>query len=194
MARWLVCSVLLASPLMLHAAQPSFDCTKVETGSIAELVCQTPQLAQLDAKLAEVYRQARAKAQNEHPPVLKAEQRGWLKGRDDCWKATDKTACVAGSYTLRIAELQARYQLITGKGPVFYQCDGLPAKEVVATYYATEPPTALVEFGDSTSLMYLQPSGSGARYQGRNESLWEHHGEARVTWGYQAAEMQCTQR
>jgi hypothetical protein len=27
------------------------------------------------------------------------------------------------------------------------------------------------------SLMYLAPSGSGAKYQGRNESLWEHGGE-----------------
>ncbi|WP_394560966.1 MliC family protein [Aquipseudomonas alcaligenes] len=193
MSRFVLFSLLLASPLALQAA-PSFDCAKVEAGSIAELVCQTPQLAQLDVKLAEVYQQASAKAQNEHPPMLKAEQRGWLKGRDECWKADDKPQCVADSYTRRIAELQARYQLIAGKGPVFYQCDGQPAKEVVATYYATEPPTALVEFGDSSSLMYLQPSGAGARYQGQNESLWEHQGEAVVTWGYQAPEMRCLLR
>lgn len=187
-------AVLLAMPMLGQAAQPSYDCAKVEVGSIAELVCQTPALAELDVKLAGVYQQASDKAKNEHPPTLKAEQRGWIKGRDECWKADDKPRCVSDSYSQRIAELQARYQLVPGKGPVFYQCDDQPAKEVVATYYATEPPTAIVEFGDGTSLMYLQPSGSGARYQGRNESLWEHQGEARVVWGYQAAEMRCKLR
>ena len=42
--------------------------------------------------------------------------------------------------------------------------------------------------------MYLQPSASGARYQGRNESLWEHQGEARITWGPRAPQMRCAKR
>lgn len=54
-----------------------------------------------------------------------------------------------------------------------------------------QPPTLVAENGDSVSLMYLQPSGSGARYAGRNESLWEHAGEATITWGYGAAPMTC---
>ena len=41
------------------------------------------------------------------------------------------------------------------------------------------------------SLMLVEQSASGARYQGRNESFWEHQGEARVTWGYGAKEMTC---
>jgi membrane-bound inhibitor of C-type lysozyme len=40
--------------------------------------------------------------------------------------------------------------------------------------------------------MYLQPSGSGSKYQGRNEILWEHQSEAMITWGYGTAEMRCT--
>ena len=42
--------------------------------------------------------------------------------------------------------------------------------------------------------MVLQPSASGARYQGGNESLWEHQGAARIVWGFGAAEMRCTVR
>ena len=42
--------------------------------------------------------------------------------------------------------------------------------------------------------MYLEQTASGARYQGQNESLWEHHGEAIVVWGYQEPEMHCTAR
>ncbi|AYC32569.1 DUF1311 domain-containing protein [Pseudomonas cavernae] len=185
--------LLLATPLPLLAQgdAPSFDCGKVDAGSIEALVCESPALAKLDRQLAAVYKQASAKAVNEHPPMLKAEQRGWIKGRDDCWKADDKTQCVTDSYRQRIAELQARYQLIEGTGPVRYECDGQPAKEVVATFYPTDPASAVVEFGDSTSLMYQQPAASGARYQGNNESLWEHHGEATVVWGYEAPEMKC---
>lgn len=186
----LVCSTLLAS-LPALAAKPSFDCSKAEPGSIEEMVCQSPELTDLDLKLADAYKAASQKAVNQQPNLLKAEQRGWIKGRNDCWKSDNRNACVADSYRQRTAELQARYQLIAGKAPVHYACDGNPAKEVITTFFATEPPTALVEYGDSTSLMYLQPAASGARYQGQNESFWEHHGEAVVVWGYEAPEMKC---
>ncbi len=36
-----------------------------------------------------------------------------------------------------------------------------------------------------------QPATSGARYQGRNDTLWEHEGKARITWGYNTPEMRC---
>ncbi|GAB3395330.1 hypothetical protein GCM10027514_42580 [Azotobacter armeniacus] len=95
------------------------------------------------------------------------------------------------NYQLRIAELQARYRLVPGSGPFTFACDDQPGSEVIATFFPTEPPILNAERGDSVSLMYLQPSGSGARYQGRNESFWEHQGEAMVTWGYGAPEMRC---
>ena len=174
-----------------QAAGPSFDCGKVEAGSVEELVCRDADLAAADRKLAEVYAQALQKAGNEQPPVLKALQRGWIKGRDDCWKAEDKRACVADAYRLRTAELQARYRLLPPTGAATYLCDGQPGNEVTATFFATDPPTAIAERGDQVSLMYQQPSGSGAKYQGRNETLWEHQGEALITWGYGSPEMRC---
>jgi uncharacterized protein len=177
-----------------RAEGPSFDCGKVEAGSIEEMVCKDKGLAALDRKLAEVYSAASQKAVNEHPPVLKAEQRGWIKGRNDCWKSADRRKCVEDNYRLRIAELQARYRLVPGNGPVTYACDGDPKNEVVVTYFQTDPPTLIAERGDQVSLMYLQPSGSGAKYQGRNESLWEHQGEAAITWGYGSPEMRCTKK
>jgi uncharacterized protein len=176
------------------AAGPSFDCAKVEAGSIEEMICQDAALSALDRKLAEVFAAASAKAANEHPPVLKAEQRGWIKGRDDCWKSDDKRACVQTEYERRIAELQARYRLVPSKGPFAWACDGNPANEVVITFFETDPPTAIAERGDSTSMMYAAPSGSGARYVGRNESYWEHQGTATIQWGYEAPEMKCTKQ
>jgi len=49
----------------------------------------------------------------------------------------------------------------------------------------------IVERGDSGSFMYLQSSGSGTKYQGRNETFWEHQGEALITRGYGAPEIHC---
>ena len=176
------------------AEGPSFDCSKAEAGSIEEMVCKDKELSGLDRKLSEVYAAASRKAVNEQPPVLKAEQRGWVKGRNDCWKSDDKRKCVADNYRLRIAELQARYRLVPGNGPVTYFCDGDPKNEVVATFFQTDPPTLIAERGDQVSLMYLQPSGSGSKYQGRNETLWEKAGEAVITWGYGSPEMRCMRK
>lgn len=175
------------------AAEPAFDCAKAD-GAIEELICQDDQLAALDRKLAEVYAAASRKAANEHPPVLKAEQRGWIKGRNECWKSDDPRTCTESEYRHRIAELQARYRLVPEKGPFWFTCDGDPRNEVVVTFFETEPPTLIAERGDQVSLMVRQPSGSGAKYQGRNETFWEHQGEATIVWGYDAPEMRCVRK
>jgi len=173
------------------AERPAFDCSKATAGSIEALICQDDDLARLDRTLADVYASALAKVANQHPPTLRAEQRGWIKGRNECWKSDDRHRCVAGEYRRRIAALQARYRLVPGRGPFAFACDGSRANEIVATFFPTDPPTLIAERGDSVSLMYLEPAASGARYRGRNEMFWEHQGEARVTWGHGAPEMQC---
>jgi uncharacterized protein len=192
-------AILLASTCWLFTGKvfaegPSFDCGKVKPGSIEEMVCKDDKLAALDRKLAEVYGAASRKAVNEHSPVLNVEQRGWIEGRNDCWKSADKRRCVEDAYMLRIAEFQTRYRLVPATGPVFYVCDGDPRNEVVATFFETDPPTLIAERGDQVSLMYLQPAGSGSKYQGQNESLWEHQGEAIIIWGYGSPEMRCKRK
>lgn len=174
------------------AQAPSFDCSKLADNapSAEKLVCSDPALAALDRQLADTYKAAQMKAVNEHPPTLKAEQRGWIKGRNECWKSGDLAACVAQSYRTRNAELQARYRLVAMKGPFSWRCGD--NSEVIISYFDTDPATAIAERGDSVSLMFVDPSGSGARYQGPNESVWEHQGEAEVVWGYGAPALKCT--
>ena len=118
-------------------------------------------------------------------------QRGWIKGRDDCWKNDDERRCVQQAYQLRITELQARYRLVSFAGPIRLRCNDQPGSELVVTYFHTEPPTLIAERGDSDSLMYLEPSASGARYVGRNEMYWEKGQQATLVWGYQAPPIQC---
>ena len=44
--------------------------------------------------------------------------------------------------------------------------------------------------GISQVLAWQEPSGSGAKYQGRNVSFWEHQGEAQLNW--YGEQMTCT--
>lgn len=173
------------------ARGPSYSCARIAPGSIEAMVCADAALSALDRTLAEVYARASKKAAKERPSTLRAEQSGWVKGRNDCWKSGDKPACVRDAYVRRIAELQARYRLVPVVATVRYVCDGQPANEVIATYFGTEPATLIAERGDSVSLMYVEPVASGAKYVGRNEWLWEHQGEATVVWGYGSLEMRC---
>ena len=189
--RWLWLSALLLVSGSTLAQGPAFKCDKVEADSIEALICQDADLAALDQQLALVYAEASKKAVNEHPATLKAEQRGWIKGRDDCWKSQDQKLCVSDSYHQRIVELQARYRLVDSVGPVTWLCDGDSRNQVVVTFFKTDPATLIAERGDSTSLMTQQISASGSRYLGRNESFWEHQGEATIVWGYGAKEMKC---
>jgi uncharacterized protein len=138
----------------------SFPCDKVEAGSIEAMICGDEELSALDRTLSGVYAAASRKAVGQHPPLLAAEQKGWIKGRDDCRKSDDTRGCVRNEYRRRIAALQARYRLVPGKGPVRYICDNNPANEVIVTYFPTDPQTLIAERGDSASLMYVQRSGS----------------------------------
>jgi uncharacterized protein YecT (DUF1311 family) len=193
---------LTAAPLW--AEGPAFDCTKAE-GEVEKLICQDEELAALDRKLDEVYKAALAKARDEMPRILKTEQRGWIKGRNECWKAqgednpvfltaswqaTSMKECVEGQYRIRTSELQALYRLVSMKGPVFYGCEGNPANEVVATFFETHPPTARVERGDRAVTAWLVPAASGSKYEGQNLELWTKGDEATVTWLEE--ELRCT--
>lgn len=179
-------------PLVAWSASPSFECTKVRQGSVPDQVCRDDELSRLDRKLAEVYAAARRKAADQRPPRLAAEQRGWIKGRDDCWKSEDRRGCIAESYRRRTAELQAQYRLVAGVGPVRYACNGNPADEVVVNLFATEPPVLIAERGDQVSIMFRTNAAAVSGYVGRNESFREEGTEAVVRWGYGSPEMRCT--
>jgi len=105
-------SILFTTILLtatLYANQPSFDCSKVKKNSSEGLICSSDELMDLDNELAAVYKQALPKASKDD--MLKAHQRGWIKGRNDCWKAEDEKKCMADEYKLRIKELKEKYAL-----------------------------------------------------------------------------------
>ena len=176
-----------------QAKGPTFDCAKAQ-GEVEQLICRDKSLAALDRKLDEVYKAALAKARDDVPQLLRTEQRGWIKGRNECWKAKDGTyltaswqaknvrECVEGTYRIRISELQATMRLVPPKGPVFFSCENNPANEVVATFFETDPPTARLERGDQTVTAWLVPAASGSKYEGQNVEFRTNGKEATVTW------------
>lgn len=66
---------------------PSYACDRVAAGSVEAMICQDPALSRLDRRLAAAYATARRMAANERPPRLVAEQRGWIKGRNEAFEA-----------------------------------------------------------------------------------------------------------
>ncbi|MBB3176635.1 MliC family protein [Variovorax sp. Sphag1AA] len=164
-------SLLLTTASPAMAASPSFSCA-TPSGAAEEAVCKDDTLAALDRETARLYRLASstrglgAKEKKE----LVAYQRGWIKGRNDCWKAADANACIRDSYMVRIGELRTRFAAARSQdkqgvshGPASVRCpDGMDIK---ATFVNVEPPLALLALPDSSSLVLtIARSASGARY------------------------------
>jgi uncharacterized protein len=179
-------TLLLSEFSALAQPAPTFDCGKAEH-EIEILICQDEELAAKDRKLAEVYSQAIAAMEKvdaggqEAIRELKTMQRGWIGGRNDCWKAADKRQCAIDSYDRRTAFLQARYFLVEGSKPVYYDCDDNP--RIVATFIPTDPPSVRLERGDSLEIGVLSPAASGSRYDAEfGVYFWTKGDEAQVAW------------
>lgn len=93
--------------VLVHAAQPSFDCRKT-SHEVEQLICKDAELAALDRSLASLYNTLLKHTLASEQKSLKAEQRGWVKGRNDCWKSSDQRGCIKAEYEARIRELEDR--------------------------------------------------------------------------------------
>ncbi|WP_429041527.1 MliC family protein [Aeromonas media] len=183
---------LALMPLLASAATPSFDCTKAHSAA-EQLVCQDAGLAALDNELATLYPKAMNQLSAEQQKTEKAMQRGWIKGRNECWKESDSRQCVEESYQLRITELQIKGGQLRVPSPVDYQCDGGIR---LSTYFYNEAkrPAAVINLSEGTQqsqvLAFEAPSASGARYEGQNLTLLTKGNEARLE-RYDQAARQC---
>lgn len=178
--------LLVSCSSTLLAAQPAFDCQK-SAHEIEELICQNDKLAELDRIMNKVYRKAMQELPDEEKKLQRSIQRGWIKGRNDCWKEDDREACTAQSYKRRITELQ----IISGQQvvpePVEYQCDGGKHDYLTAIFYTkTQMPavvlTRVSASIDDQDIAYIVRSGSGAKYIGNKTVFWTKGKEAMGSW------------
>ena len=173
------------SPTVAPAPQegtgPSFDCAKLDPATAHEaetLVCNDPQLGALDRQLAAEYTHAEAQA-GADKATLEATQRGWVAGRNDCWKADDLRRCVVESYRTRLVELKLDDPDTVVPPTVTYRCPG--DKRFTARFYTQfDPPAAILTWGEDTAVVFAEESGSGSRYGRDGVDFWEHQGEVTV--------------
>jgi Membrane-bound lysozyme-inhibitor of c-type lysozyme len=98
-------------------------------------------------------------------------QRGWIKGRDDCWKNENLRSCVLANYAIRIHELRedyfdARTQNKRGisRGPLVLRCKNFDALISFSTI-SSKPPVAYITWlNQYQRLMTLTPAALGSRY------------------------------
>ena len=91
----------------------------------------------------------------------------------------------------QVTELQDQYGMVPSRGPFRFACDGTPPRDVVVTWFETDPPSGILESDRGSTTIFATQSGSGARYVGDNVAFWEHQGGATVTWGADAREISC---
>ncbi|WP_191832743.1 MliC family protein [Pseudomonas fluorescens] len=178
---------LLPMGTALAAEGPSFSCDKAE--GVALKVCQSPQLSKLDRDLAALYKRVLGQADSDSQKLLKATQRGWIKGRDECWKASDVDACIRDQYQVRMVELQIQSGTVQVPAVVEFDCDD-DSKPFTAVFYnELNPQAAVLTYGEDQAIAIAQPSGSGSKYGAQGVEFWEHQGEAKVKW--YGAELTC---
>jgi uncharacterized protein len=173
-----------ASPGWAGAGQkgPTFDCAKA-SGQVETLICKDEELAALDRRMGAVYAAALKNWPANIAAEQRASQRGWIKGRNDCWKSEDVRACVLAGYRGRIVELQITSGQLEVPKPVGYTCAGSENRPFTVTFYQqTDPPSAVITYGDDQVIAFAAVSASGAKYTAANVEFWEHQGEARVNW------------
>ncbi len=194
-ARFLLHALALATAAAAAGAAdgPTFPCGKAQ-GKVEQAICADAGLAARDRQLHTVYKAASAKATGSLASMLRAEQRGWVKGRNDCWKAdglqTWITAtwtvdtvrdCIDAQYRLRTAELQAVWRLLPRK-TVVHACQNNPANELVVHQFASDPATVRLERGDRTATLWQVGAPAAGRFEGRNVGLVQQGGGVKLSW------------
>jgi uncharacterized protein len=171
-----------ADPAPESGDRPSFDCGKASLEA-ERLVCGDSELARADRDLAAAFATAMSQWPAEDQAREHNAQRRWLEERNACTEGANARDCLRSSYQKRLIELRIGNGELEAPNPVGYLCKGHEREPFqVAFYQQTDPPSAVLTFGDRQEVAFLTRSGSGARYTNPRVDFWEHHGEAAVTW------------
>jgi uncharacterized protein len=188
-----IVAIALAMPAVALAQGPAFNCAKAQ-GEVEKLICGDAALAALDRQLNSVYMAAAAKATGKLATRLREDQRGWVKGRNDCWKANGQKTwitatwtvdtvkgCIEAQYRQRTSELQAVWRLVPGRS-ISYACQNNAANELVASFFETDPPTVRLERGDRTKTLWRVGAASAGPFEGQNVSLVQQGSDVKLDW------------
>lgn len=184
--------------------KPTFDCgVSEQPHEIETLICGDMQLIALDHKMADIYAQALHVVESldagkeEAMNYLQASQRGWIKGRNECWKDLEnQKGCAVDEYRRRMGYLQARWGLAEPSQVLRYACDESETEEFYASFYnGAAKPAVRIEYGDSVYALVSTPVASGTRYGGDfGRYIWIKGTEAEFVYNHEVPAKNCIAR
>jgi uncharacterized protein len=169
-------------------ASVAVDCGK-PANSVQQLVCNDPHLTDLDHRLQAAYQQALART-GAAPAALTAAQTSWTAVRDGCAQNTDVHTCVLEAYQTRLVQLAIADPATAAPPVVSYHCPADSGPLTAQFYNQFDPPTAVLNWKGNQEILFLLPSGSGARYGRQGAEYWEHQGE--VTLNFNGTKFVCS--
>jgi uncharacterized protein len=153
----------------------SFDCAK-PANKAQQLVCGDPQLTELDRRMQTAYQQALARP-GADAATLTTAQSAFTSIRDGCADFVDVRTCLVEAYQTRVVELAIADPATVAPTVVTYNCPADSGPLTAQFYNELDPKTAVLNWKGTRIVLFIQPSGSGARYGRQGSEYWEHQGE-----------------
>ena len=142
-------------------------------------MCGDPHLTDLDHRLQAAYQQALARPGADQG-ALTAAQNSWATARDGCAQNPEMPTCLVEAYQTRLVQLAIADPATVSPPVVTYQCPADAGPLTAQFYNQFDPPTAVLNWKGNQQILFLEPSGSGARYGRQGSEYWEHQGEVKL--------------
>ncbi|MDP7735318.1 MliC family protein [Mycobacterium paragordonae] len=159
----------------------TFDCAK-PANKAQQMVCDEPQLTDLDRRVQAAYQQALARPGADQATLTTA-QSAFATTRDGCADFVEVRTCVLEAYQTRLVELTIADPATVAPPVVTYNCPADAGTLTAQFYNQLDPKTAVLDWKGVRVILFLQPSGSGARYGRQGSEYWEHQGEVNLDLG-----------
>jgi len=153
----------------------SFDCAK-PANKAQQLVCGDPQLTELDRRMQTAHQHALARP-GADAATLTTAQSAFTTIRDGCADFVDVRTCLVEAYQTRVVELAIADPATVAPPVVTYNCPADSGPLTAQFYNELDPKTAVLNWKGTRIILFIQPSGSGARYGRQGSEYWEHQGE-----------------
>lgn len=137
-------------------------------------------LSQYREALAATYQKALNKAKGDARTSLIHEQQLWNTEPVRC-EVPDPLQCQQRAYQKRVASLTISYALAAPQASATLHCDNTYSFNTA--FYATTLPSMTLTTQGHSYVLFLDASGSGSRYTGKEASYWEHQEEAEILLG-----------
>lgn len=154
------------------------DCAR-PANAAQQSVCGDPQLTDLDHRLQAAYQQALARPDADQGALTAAQNR-WASARDGCAQNPEMRTCLVEAYQTRLVQLAITDPGTLSPPVVTYQCPADAGPLTAQFYNEFDPPAAVLNWKGNQEILFLEPSGSGARYGRQGSEYWEHQGEVKL--------------